>query len=94
MRNLEECQISTSKSLCQRVPNDHHTYIVKIFDVRSAVYLGLKMRLQLQHPGPISQSRELSRAGSISVLIRVFPITETVDRVSLLGQLNDRVFGK
>jgi hypothetical protein len=59
------------------------TYIVEIFDFRSTIYLCLKMLFELQHPGPVSQSRELSRVGSISVFIRVFPITKTVDRVSL-----------
>ena len=83
--DLENVEVSTIKSKCQRVSRTIIiiSYIVEIFDFRSAVYLGLKMRFQLQYPGPVSQSRELSRVGSISVFIRVFPITETVDRVSL-----------
>ena len=59
------------------------THIMKISDFRSAVYLCLKMSFQIQHPNPEFQSRESSRIGSISVHIRVFPITKTVDSVSL-----------
>ena len=56
---------------------------MEIFDFRSSVYLCLKMSFQIQHPNPKFQSRELSRIGSISEYIRVFPITKTVDSVSL-----------
>ena len=84
MTDLENVKFRQSKKSRVRVPlTIIITHIVEIFDFRSAVYLGLKMSFQLQHPGPISQSRELSRVESVSVFIRVFPITETVDRVSL-----------
>ena len=80
-----KCKVSTVKSMCSQSSRtiDHHAYIVEIFDFRCAVHLGLKMSFQFQHPNPESQSRESSRIGSISVFIRVFPITKTVDRVSL-----------
>ena len=82
MSDLEKASFKIKGSV---VPNlyYHRTYIVKIFDFRGAVYLGLEMRSQFQYPGSVFQSGELSRVGSISVFIRVFPITKTVDRVSL-----------
>jgi len=82
MSDLEK-RDSTSKQKVTEVFQNVSSYIVEIFEFRGAVYFCLEMCLQFQYPGPVFQSRELSRVGSVSEFIRVFPITETVNRVSL-----------